>query len=890
VTSFSTVAGGTDIIYQWQESTDGGTTWSDISDGGIYFGANMNKLNLYGTTRTMDGYQYHVIVTNCSSPLTSANATLTVRTIPEITKEPGDTTICSTQGAVFQATATGTALTYQWQVNTGSGFGNIDVNPSYTGHISGATSNTLTITNALPAYNDDLFMAKITGACGSPVYTSIVTLTVNTPPAVSLSPSAQAVCDEAGTVYFRGRGTGMIDSLRWQVNTGSGWNDIYDDAIYSSTMSQQLTVMNPPVSYNGYQYRLALKASCQDIYTGAATLTVHSNPVVSFVPATIPACGGIAQTLTPVITSGSGTWNQHTWTGDIGPLNNPYIQTPLFRTLLAGSYSLNYKVRDTNQCYGNGDLTVTVDAPDATFTQDATSGCTNPPFNVTFTKDMTGYTSFTWDYGDGTPVNTTVASPSHIFTNATPATIKYYTVKLTVNTAGCSDTRTSMVTVYPAISAAFTADKIKICSNETITFTGLQGAHDYLWDYGDGVSAPGSFVASHKYTNFGTSAVVDTVTLTTTSSYSCTDKKKITVTVMPVPSLLFTALPAWQNWLASGNFVTITNATANAATWIYEWKFGDGTTSTAQNPPAHDYTSTGSFKIWLKGSNSDGSCPDSIYQTVTVAPPKPIASFDSIPNGCAPQYVTFKNTTQNVVPGTTYLWDFGDNNYSTTANPTYTYQAAGDFKIMLKVTGPGGKDSVYQVVHIYQSPKAYFEVTPQLVFVNDENVRCFNLTTNGDTYKWDFGDGETSTETEPFHKYMEEGVYDITLWARSANDCYDKYTLSPAVTVQPAGVLRFASVFTPDKNGPQEITTPPTGGDAVDQFFYPPIREKVITYKLQIFNRLGVLIFQSDNIEHPWNGYYKGKLCPQGVYVWYVEGKYATGKVFKKVGDITLLH
>jgi gliding motility-associated-like protein len=82
----------------------------------------------------------------------------------------------------------------------------------------------------------------------------------------------------------------------------------------------------------------------------------------------------------------------------------------------------------------------------------------------------------------------------------------------------------------------------------------------------------------------------------------------------------------------------------------------------------------------------------------------------------------------------------------------------------------------------------------------------------------------------------------------------------------------------------------PTGGIEIDQFFFPPIREKVINYKLQIFNRLGVLIFQSDNINIPWNGYYKGKLCPQGVYVWYVEGKYANGKPFKKVGDVTLLH
>ena len=118
----------------------------------------------------------------------------------------------------------------------------------------------------------------------------------------------------------------------------------------------------------------------------------------------------------------------------------------------------------------------------------------------------------------------------------------------------------------------------------------------------------------------------------------------------------------------------------------------------------------------------------------------------------------------------------------------------------------------------------------------------------------------------------------------------DKFILSPAVTVEPAGELLFSTVFQPNKEGPIDIDQLPTGGDQVDQFFYPPIRQKIIKYKLQIFNRLGVLIFQSDDINKPWNGYYKGKLCPQGVYVWYVEGKYQNGEPFKKVGDVTLLH
>jgi hypothetical protein len=213
------------------------------------------------------------------------------------------------------------------------------------------------------------------------------------------------------------------------------------------------------------------------------------------------------------------------------------------------------------------------------------------------------------------------------------------------------------------------------------------------------------------------------------------------------------------------------------------------------------------------------------------------------------------------------------------------------------VTGPGGISSYSQVVNSYPSPKAYFEVTPTIVFANDEKVRMFNLTQGADSYLWEFGDGDTSKIKEPYHKYMEEGVYPVTLWAYVHNEingenvtCSDKYVFLPGVTVEPAGVIRFSTVFTPNKDAEIDMDHLPTSGTEIDQFFFPPIREKVINYKLQIFNRLGVLIFESHDINKPWNGYYHSKLCQQGVYVWYVEGKYANGQPFKKVGDVTLLH
>ena len=135
----------------------------------------------------------------------------------------------------------------------------------------------------------------------------------------------------------------------------------------------------------------------------------------------------------------------------------------------------------------------------------------------------------------------------------------------------------------------------------------------------------------------------------------------------------------------------------------------------------------------------------------------------------------------------------------------------------------------------------------------------------------------------------DPGIYDITLTVNTSEGCTDTYTLSPAVTVEPAGDIFFATAFRPGLNGPT------TGGERppdsqINTVFFPPIHEQVDDYHLQIFDRWGELIFESFDINIGWNGYYKGRLCQQGVYIWKVEGKYANGKPFRKAGDITLLH
>jgi gliding motility-associated-like protein len=501
---------------------------------------------------------------------------------------------------------------------------------------------------------------------------------------------------------------------------------------------------------------------------------------------------------------------------------------------------------------------------------------------------MTGIVKFWWDFGDGSPVDSTHSNPVHTFRNLNAASIEYFDIKLTVQSpSGCRDSYTSSVIVYPESNASFTISQDSVCSGGTLTFSSLPGAGKYFWDYGDGDSGYSlTGTTNHMFTNFTTAPVSRIIKLITTSFYNCTDTAQMNIVVMPMPTPQFTASPQNQIYSPSGNQVSFANET-NAGTWTWLWRFGDRTINISSNP-VHNYIGIGEFSVTLISSN--GFCADSVKHNVSIRPIPPVAKFDSIASGCAPLNIVINNTSLNIdAPGTTYYWNFGDGSVSTAKNPAYTYFDAGTYRIELTVTGPGGTSTMSRIVNAYPSPTASLQVTPNYVFANDEPVRYFNLSQGADYYLWEFGDGDTSKVKEPSHKYMEEGVYDVTLWAYSNNGCSDKDVLSPGVTVDPAGDLRFSTAFRPNLDGPVDMDHLPTGPEA-DQFFYPPVREKVHDYKLQIFNRWGVLIFEAHDINKPWNGYYKNELCPQGVYVWYVEGKYANGKLFKKAGDITLLH
>jgi gliding motility-associated-like protein len=268
--------------------------------------------------------------------------------------------------------------------------------------------------------------------------------------------------------------------------------------------------------------------------------------------------------------------------------------------------------------------------------------------------------------------------------------------------------------------------------------------------------------------------------------------------------------------------------------------------------------------------------------------PVPVADFEPDTVGCTPLTVKFINKS---VYGESYIWDFGDNVYSTEENPSHTYYVPGNFLVKLTVINVSGESIHNGTIQVYQNPTAVFNAYPTNIVNNEQIVIFYNYSFYDASNLWNFGDGSTSTEENPYHKYENPGSYTVSLVTTSADGCIDTSFLeTPIVVDWKTGSIKFPNVF--KWNG-----TGPTGGvwkegvyPEMDNVFRP-FFENILEYRLQIFNRWGVLIYESNDLKKGWDGYFEDKnLAEQGVYVWKVTGRYADGEYFDKVGDVTFLH
>jgi PKD repeat protein len=209
--------------------------------------------------------------------------------------------------------------------------------------------------------------------------------------------------------------------------------------------------------------------------------------------------------------------------------------------------------------------------------------------------------------------------------------------------------------------------------------------------------------------------------------------------------------------------VTYTDQSSGGVVYEYEWWFGDGYTSTLQNP-IHTYQDPGTYTVTLAVNGPGGSDSHTEVSYITVYQPAQ-ADFVGTPLvGQAPLTVTFTDTSTGTV--TTWLWEFGDGGTSTSQHPTHTYTLTGTFSVSLTIDGPSGTDTKVETGYIRVSDEPL--IASFTAFPTDGPAPLDVEFTDGSVgsitaWLWDFGDGYTSTLPSPGHIYTAPGVYTVTL-------------------------------------------------------------------------------------------------------------------------------
>ncbi len=258
----------------------------------------------------------------------------------------------------------------------------------------------------------------------------------------------------------------------------------------------------------------------------------------------------------------------------------------------------------------------------------------------------------------------------------------------------------------------------------------------------------------------------------------------------------------------------------------------------------------------------------------------------SAEKACEPAVISFLNTSEN---GETYLWDFGNGETSELKNPTYVFRTAGTYIVKLTVYSGSFSDSKTKKIIVYPKPNADFQISnkSQNLFSNEE-IQFLNNSTGFSKCIWKFGDDNTSSFTNPVHIYNEQGLYKVSLICISKNRCADTAFLNNVLVQDSKYKIVFPTAFTPDKSGQSNGEW--RNSIYPNTIFHPVINAEVSDYSLKIYNKYGAKVFETDNVDVGWNGFYNNAPAPRDVYIWECNGKFEDGKLFKETGNVTLLY
>lgn len=382
---------------------------------------------------------------------------------------------------------------------------------------------------------------------------------------------------------------------------------------------------------------------------------------------------------------------------------------------------------------------------------------------------------YNWNFGDGFG-GSVAANPSYLYNNP-----NVYFVSLTILDAmGCRATVTKPVTFSQKPTANFSTPA-QLCSQKDISFTNNTlpaGNTGYTWVFGDGDTITGKHI-DHYYTQPGDY----TVQLIARNQFDCVDTATKILRIKQTPKVEFTL----DNQCAQ-SLINFTNVTVEppGETVSYLWEF-DNKQDTDKHI-SHIFSSVGEFEVLLK-ANAGNNC-SAVVKRKYVISEKPIANFSTRLNACVGDVVTLSNGTVINNGSLSYLWQLGNNDTSTNANPDVIYSTPGNYTVKLKAaSGIGCSDSTERTIGIAAIPQSDFAI--KSAGKADGSMVFTPLITNGaGQYNWWYGDGQNSqNKDEHTVKYSGTGIFTVTLRV-SKDGCSSvttaKVNINPLSTHLPA--------------------------------------------------------------------------------------------------------
>lgn len=593
--------------------------------------------------------------------------------------------------------------------------------------------------------------------------------------------------------------------------------------------------------------------------------------------------------------------------GDGSPTNTS--ASPNYTFVNNSDTTQYYRVRliarkqTANSCPDTTWKTITVyPAPQAGFGANTNIGC--GPLPISLQNTSSGGVISYWVMSSGGISDTlypnSQGTSDTIVENPNFASKMLRVDQVVISDHGCVARTSQVIQIYPNLTADFKVDSTG-CQPLLVKFTNTSENHlgTYQWDFGDG-GASTEKNPIHLFENYLGKDTTYAVRLTAKSPVgNCIRSKTVNVKVFATPWAAFRFLSDSSIQLPE-NSITIGNQTPFRENWTYTWTYGDGTKEFHSDSSFthvfdlgyEDFIDT-NFVVTMIARSPNG-CVDTLKKNMVIKPGIPKAEFEATPrSGCRPLEVQLTSLSQFA---RRYYWTVTDKEGSppityTERNPVFFFETAGLKTIKLMVKGMGGQDSIEKVeyVEVFETPRSTFFVDPtppRTVVAPEEPAHFTPFDSRSDyAYTWYFGDGDSSNLRTPEHKYASPGTYDVTLKVVGSNGCQSIDTLLGAVIARPDQILVAPTAFTPNPYGSNGGVV---GGDGDNDVFYPFVRG-VTDIHMQIFNRWGQPIFETRELNHGWDGYYKGKVAAADSYVYRITAFFSNGEKQTFMGDVTLL-